>query len=67
MDHTEIVKGIIDKKNKDSNGSCGISIPDMALQSQLSNEELNPILKQLYSEKYFILREGINGKLIFKK
>lgn len=67
MDHTEKVKSIIDKKNKDSNGSCGIAIPDMALQSQLSKEELNPILKQLYSEKYFILREGINGKLIFKK
>lgn len=67
MDSTEKVKGIIDKKHKDSNGSCGISIPDMALQSRLSNKELNPILKQLYAEKYFILREGVNGKLIFKK
>jgi len=67
MDDTEKVKKAIDKKHADSNGSCGTSIPDMAFQTCLSHDELNPILKQLYADKYFVLRNGINGKMIFKK
>lgn len=66
MDNTGIVKQIIDKKHSSSNGSCGILIPDMAIESNLSYEVLNPILRILYDEKYFILKQGINGKMIFK-
>lgn len=67
MDNTEKVKGVIDKKHADSNGRCGIYIPDMAIESSLPYEVLNPILRSLYNEKYFILKQGINGKMIFKK
>lgn len=67
MDDTEKVKAIIKKKHSDSNGSCGIYIPDMAIESSLSYEVLNSILRSLYNEKYFILKQGINGKMIFKK
>lgn len=66
MDNTEKVKSIIDKKHKESKGSCGIPIPNMAFEAGLLHEELNPILKKLYDDKYFILRNGINGKMIFK-
>jgi len=66
MDNTERIKEIIDKKHSNSNGSCGILIPDMAIESNLSYEFLNPILRILYEEKYFVLKQGINGKMIFK-
>lgn len=66
MDDTEKVKAIIDKKHSNSNGSCGILIPDMAIESNLSYAVLNPILRILYEEKYFVLKQGINGKMIFK-
>jgi hypothetical protein len=67
MDETERVKEIIDKKHSSSNGSCGILIPDLTIQSGLSYAALNPILRVLYDEKYFVLKQGINGKMIFKK
>lgn len=67
MDHLQKVKEIIDKKHKSSNGSCGILIPDMAIEIGLSAEVLNPILRELYETKYFVLKQGINGKMIFKK
>lgn len=67
MDDTQKVKEAIDEKHKSSGGSCGIYIPDLALETQLPYAVLNPILKQLYDEKYFRLREGLNGKMIFKK
>lgn len=67
MDQADTVKEIIDKIHKDSNGSCGIYIAFIQRQIQLTMDELNPILRKLYNEKYFVLREGLNGKLIFKK
>lgn len=66
MDDTERVKELIDKKHSNSNGSCGILIPDIAIDSNLSYEKLNPILRKLFNEKYFVLKQGINGKMIFK-
>ncbi|MBC7845571.1 MAG: hypothetical protein H7Y10_03665 [Flavobacterium sp.] len=66
MDNTEKVKQIIDQKHEKSNGSCGIYIPELSNETQLEYEALKPILKQLYEEKFFILREGLNGKMIFK-
>lgn len=67
MDQADTVKEIIDKTHKDSNGSCGIYIAFIQRQIQITMDELNPILRKLYNEKYFVLREGLNGKLIFKK
>ena len=67
MDNTQKVKQTIDEKHRISNGSCGILIPDMAFITGLDYETLNIILRKLYSEKYFCLKEGINGKMIFKK
>jgi len=67
MERIEFVKNIIDKTHNDSNGSCGVYIAFIQKQIQLTMGELNPILRKLYNEKYFVLREGLNGKLIFKK
>jgi len=67
MDNTEKVKAFIDKKHKESGGSCGTYIPDISIETELEYDVLKPILKQLHNDKYFFLREGLNGKLIFKK
>jgi hypothetical protein len=66
MADTEKVKAIIDKKHKDSNGSCGTYIPDMAFKTELTNGKLYPILRSLYDDKYITVKDGINGKMIFK-
>jgi len=66
MENIEIVKKIIDQKHSKSNGSCGSYIPDIAAETKLPYDVLNPIFRKLYSDKYIVVREGINGKLIFK-
>ena len=63
----EIVKKIILKNHKETNGRCGIYIAAIQQQSKIPMNKLNPILRKLYEEKYFNLREGLNGKLIFKR
>lgn len=65
--HIEVVKEIISKNHKETNGSCGIYIAAIQQQSKIPMNKLNPILRKLYEEKYFNLREGLNGKLIFKR
>lgn len=65
--HIEIVKEIISKNHKETNGSCGIYIATIQQQYKIPMNKLNPILRKLYEEKYFNLREGLNGKLIFKR
>jgi hypothetical protein len=67
MDNVEKIKAIIDKQHAISEGKCGIPIPVIQNESEMDIEPLNVILRQLYNEKYFILRNGLNGKLIFKK
>jgi hypothetical protein len=67
MDDVQKVKEVIDKKHALSNGSCGIRIPDIAFDTGFSYAVLNPILRKLYNEQYFVLKQGINGKMIFKK
>lgn len=49
-----------------SGGTCGLSIPDLQIQSEIPHDELKLILRELYDGKYFKVREGINGKLVFK-
>lgn len=67
VDNVEIVKNIIDKKHAASEGSCGTPIPELQQESEIKYEDLKVILRQLYDEKYIKVREGLNGKLIFKK
>ena len=67
MDHTQKVKQLIDQKHQSSNGSCGILIPELAISIGVDHQTLNLILRELYAEKYFILKKGINGRMIFKK
>ncbi|TDD77116.1 hypothetical protein [Flavobacterium caseinilyticum] len=67
MDHTKTVKEAIDIKHKSSNGSCGTLIPDLAISTGIPYEELYPVLRVLYDQKYFVMKQGINGKMIFKR
>lgn len=66
VDDVEVVKKIIEKNNKDTNGSCGVYIAAIQQQTNFPMEKLNKILRELYNQKFFKLREGLNGKLIFK-
>jgi hypothetical protein len=67
MDNKQIVKEYIDKKHLQSNGSCGVLITSLSFDLGIDYKEILPILKELYEEKAIITRQGINGKLIFKK
>lgn len=67
VDNVEKVRKIINKRHKESEGKCGLPIPELQIESEISNEALKPILRQLYDDKYIKVREGLNGKLIFKK
>jgi len=67
MDSKQKVKEYIDKKHLQSNGSCGTIIPNLSFDLGIDYKDLLPILRELYEEKAIITREGINGKMIFKK
>jgi hypothetical protein len=66
MDKKQIVQEYIDNKHLQSNGSCGIIIPNLSSDLGIDHKELIPILLELYQEKAIIIRPGINGKMIFK-
>lgn len=63
----EEIKLLIDNYHSKTEGRCGLTIPDIQKSSGLENEELKNILRKLYNEKYIKVREGLNGKLIFKR
>lgn len=67
MDLKEKVKHIVDENHTITDGMCGITIPYIQKKAESTHEELKLILRQLYDEKYIRVREGLNGKLIFKK
>ena len=67
MDNKQLVQDYIDKKHVQSNGSCGTLVVSLLCDLGLEHKELLPVLKELYAEKKIITREGINGKMIFKK
>jgi transcription initiation factor IIE alpha subunit len=58
---------LIDINHETTEGMCGLTIPDLQEKSGIKMEKLKIILRQLYEEKYIKVREGLNGKLIFKK
>lgn len=67
MDNLEKVKEIIDQYHIQTEGMCGMPMPDIQKESELTLDELKSVLRQLYDKKLIKVREGVNGKLIFKK
>lgn len=67
MEHLEKIKEIINVMNVSSEGKCGLYIPDLQKKSGLENDALKVILRELYIQKYITVKEGLNGKLIFKR
>lgn len=57
----------IEKKHKSSGGKCGSLLISLIQSCEISYEELRDCLNSLYAENKIKVREGINGKLIFKK
>lgn len=61
----EKLKSLIDELQNASDNKCGTYIVKIMNLSNMKLVELNPLLRQLYDEKYIITRKGINGTLIF--
>lgn len=63
----EDLKNEILKNQKLSNNKCGTTIVYLMRKFNLNTEEINKILNKLYVQKFIIVRQGINHKLIFLK
>lgn len=61
------IKNEIEHKHKSSNGKCGLYIVELCDKIELDYNTIRPHLESLYKEKFFTVKEGINGKLLFKK
>jgi len=61
---SEIIKLLQDKYDKSNQG---ISIVDLSNGLDLPIAELKKILNELHKEKKIVVRQGINGKLIYEK
>lgn len=61
---SEIIKFLQEKYDKSNQG---ISIVDLSNGLDLPIAELKKILNELHKEKKIVVRQGINGKLIYLK
>ena len=61
---SEIIKLLQEKYDKSNQG---ISIVDLSNSLDLPIAELKKILNELHKEKKIVVRQGINGKLIYLK
>lgn len=62
----ELKKAILENQNLSEN-KCGTSIHYLMQKLNIGLEEIKIMLNQLYAEKFIIIRQGINVKLIFLK
>jgi len=70
MEEFELIKKVkqeILTNQKLSENKCGTSIVYLMIKFSLNSEEIKKILKKIYDEKFIIVRQGINEKLIFLK
>jgi len=61
----ETIKQEILERQKLSENKCGTSIIYLMQKFNLNSNEINKILKKIHDEKFIIVRQGINHKLIF--
>jgi hypothetical protein len=62
----ELKKAILENQNLSEN-KCGTSIVYLMQKLNISLEDIKIMLNELYSQKFIIIRQGINDKLIFLK
>lgn len=56
---------LLSEKTLKTNG--GMSMVEVIKSTNLSYQEIKPILKELFLEKKIIIKKGINGILIYSK
>jgi len=61
------LKSLITAKQTSNDNKSGTSITQLMTELNLTTEEINPLLKQLYDEKFIRVRQGVNSKLLFLK
>lgn len=66
MDLRDKVIEFIETKSKASGNHSGLLLPVICSTLEVGSSELKPILNALYKEGFIQVRDGINGKLIFK-
>ena len=64
MENLDKVKHLIQQKSDSSKGKCGLYLVDLQNKMKLPEQELKTILRTLYDEKFFVLREGLNGRML---
>ncbi|RDY57569.1 hypothetical protein [Flagellimonas nanhaiensis] len=70
MEATEIrqkILEIIDKKHKSSNGHCGVSPVALKFGIEAGYKSIAEQLNYLHENNMILVRNGINGYLLFKK
>jgi hypothetical protein len=66
MTKEEIYNCILENHKK-SNGSCGLPTTRLVSENNTTLKTIRPILVELYNENKILVRQGINGKLLFIK
>lgn len=57
---------MIEERSDSTHNHCGLYFPEISKKLKIKDIELKSILNELYTEGFIKVRDGINGKLIFK-
>lgn len=63
----EDLKKLISEKQQLSDNKCGTTIMYLMDKLNLNSDEISEMLNELHSQKFIVVRTGINNKLIFLK
>lgn len=58
---------IVNKKHRESNGSCGTYFTKFLTELQIPLVEFEEIISEMYNNEEVQIREGINGFIVMKK
>ena len=61
----EQLKSLILKRQTLNDNKCGSSIIELQNEMNMTADEINPLFRQLYDEKFITVRKGINIPLVF--
>ena len=59
------LKSLITEKQTANGNKSGTTIIQLMNELQLTQDEINPLLMELYEAKFIRVRQGINSRLLF--
>lgn len=60
------IKDIIEANHKSSGGHSGTSVISLLIELKTEFKTIKPLLTELKNEKFFIVKKGKNGILLFR-